>query len=206
MFKNKGYLYFNGCLNYPNFQQTFSTNASYTLEFWIKLDRLNEFCKIPDNFKKYYFIADPHVIYSEPLSLSSVNSSTNPTFNKNTGYAIYYQMISRPAIKVQLKNFSQFNWNHVLIHSNYQKKVFRVITNFNFYNPDYALDNFDNVFEINSQNQKIIFCSKDSFCSALGNRLYLTNVAWGAAYYKDLRLSEGTNWNFFIAQEYISGS
>lgn len=192
-------------MNYPNFQHTFSTNGSFTLDFWIKLDRVNEFCKIPDNFKKYYFIADPHVIYAEPVSLQNI-SLTNQAFNQNNGYTVYYQMLTRPAIKVQLKFFSQFNWNHVLLHVNYQKKIFRLITNFNYYTPDYSLNDFDSTFEANSQIQKIFFCSNNEFCGALANRQYLNNISWGAAYYKDLRLSEGFNWNFFTSQEFISGA
>ncbi len=192
-------------MNYPNFQQTFSTNRSFTLEFWIKLDRLNEFCKIPDTFKKYYFIADPHVFYAEAISLQTI-SLNNQTYNQNNGYAMYYQMLSRPSIKVQLKYFSQFNWNHILLHVNYQKKIFRLITNFNYYSPDYSLDNFDNNFESNSQIQKFSFCSNYDFCNQGNNRLYLNNIAWGAAYYKDMRINDGYAWNFFTSQEYVSGA
>ena len=157
------------------------------------------------NSKKYYFIADPHVIYSEPISLTSISSS-NTSFNKNMEYAIYYQMLSRTSIKFQLKNISQFNWNHILIHSNFKTRSFKVVTNFNYYYPEFSMDNFDSSYDLNLQLQKTIFCSNNEFCGGLTNKAYLNNVFWGAAFYKDLRLSEGTNWNFFNSQEYISGA
>lgn len=187
-------------MNFPNFQTPFTTGGSYTLEFWIKLDRINEFCKIPDNFKKYYFISDPHSIYAEPVSLTTIKED-NQDFNRNNGYKVYYQMLSNPEIKVELKNFSQFNWNHVLIHMNNVSKNFRVVTNFNYYNADYAVDGFDFGFETKAKSKNIIFCSNNQFCNV--DKKYLDNIAWGAAFYKDLRLSEGTTWNFFSSQEYI---
>lgn len=197
-------MYFNGCLNYPNFQYSVTTNGSYTLEFWIKLDRLNEFCKTPEFYsKKYYFIADPHIIYAEPISLTSV-TSTNQTFNKNFGYNIYYQLLTSLNYKIQLTNFSQFNWNHVLIHFDSVKRNFKVVTNFNYYTPSFQLINANSA--INFTLQKLVFCSNNAFCSAASNKEYLTNIVWGAAFYKDIRISDGTNWNFFNSQEYQSGT
>jgi len=188
-----------------NFQKIVNVSSNYTLEFWIKLDRINEFCKISDNYKKYYLIADPHVIYSEPNSLLS-QTPNNQNFNRNMGYTVYYQMLTNLSVRVQLKNFSQFNWNHVMIQLNSDKKIFRVITNFNFFNPDFSSNNFDSTFSSNALLKKIVFCSNNDSCPGTTNKNYLNNVTWGAALYKDLRISEGSNWNYHILQESISQS
>lgn len=111
-------------------------------------------------------------------------------------------MLSKPQVKVELKNFSQFNWNHFLIHVNYVKRSFRVVTNFNYYNADFASEGFDSDLEIKLQSKNIIFCSNNDFCDV--DKSYLNNVAWGAAFYKDLRLSDGAKWNFFSSQVYIA--
>lgn len=191
-------------MNYPNFSYSVTTGGSYILEFWIKLDRINEFCKLPDfALKKYYFIADPHVIYSDNISLTKVTSA-NQNFNKNMGYPIYYQLLSNPLVKVQLQNFSQFNWNHILIHVNTVKRTLRVVTNFNYYYPDILIDPVNTVTDINLN--KFAFCSNNVGCAASYNKEYLNNVYWGAAFYKDIRVSEGINWNFFNTQEYINKS
>lgn len=84
--------------------------------------------------------------------------------------------------------------------------MFKIITNFNYYNPDISISSWDLNFPNNIAMQKLIFCSNDTLCAALTNRYYLTNVFWGAAFYKNMRLNEGNNWNFFSSTEYISGA
>lgn len=158
---------------------------------------------MPDFFlRKYYFIADPHAFYSDNISLTKTTSS-NTSYNKNNGYPIYYQLLSSPSIRVQLKNFSQFNWNHVLIHVNTVKRSLRLVTNFNYYYPEIFLESINTVTNINLQ--RLVFCSNNEKCNAKSID-YLPNVYWGAAYYKDIRISDGINWNFFNTQEYINNS
>jgi len=182
-----------------------TTGGSYVFEFWIKLDRINEVCKMPDFFsKKYYMIADPHVFYSDSNSLLTT-STTNANFNKNLNYPVYYQLLTNPNFKVQLKGFSQFNWNHVLIHVNTIKRTLRLVTNFNYYTPDLLIDPVHPSIDISLR--KLVFCSSNSSCSASSSTSqYLNNIWWGAAFYKDLRLSDGINSNFFVSQEYINKS
>lgn len=160
---------------------------------------------MPDFFaKKYYLIADPHVIYSDNISLSQI-SSTNRNFSRNTNYPVYYQLLTNPNTKVQLKGFSQFNWNHILIHVDKVKRTLRVVTNFNYYTPDISIDPVNP--SIDTSLKRLVFCSKDSDCPASSiNNKYLYNIFWGAAFYKDLRISEGINSNFFVSQEIINQS
>ena len=161
---------------------------------------------MPDNYtKKYYLIADPHAFYSDNISLISTKSTSNNNFNKNTNYPVYYQFLTNPNVKVQLKGFSQFNWNHILIHVNTVKRTLRLVTNFNYYYPELLIDPVHPAIDINLQ--KLVFCSNNASCSASSTTsTYLNNVFWGAAFYKDLRVSDGINSNFFVSQEYINKS
>ena len=58
-------IYFNRCYNFLPVYQTFSTSQleltknSYTIEFWFKLDKVNEFCS-NDIAIRYVFLSYPH--------------------------------------------------------------------------------------------------------------------------------------------------
>jgi len=199
-----GYVYFNGCLNYPNMMMLFpSGNGSifergYTIEFWIKIDRQNEFCKPTPPNLKYYFIGDPHVIYNDPQD-TSISDRIN---NSNLGYNLYYQLLTMPQVKVRLTNISQFNWNHVAIHVDLVNRNLRVYTNFNFFNPEVKLDNIVPNIDLNFY--RIIFCSTSNCIKNQTN--YLTNIAWGAAFYKFIRVNDGINYNPWDGLEYLSST
>jgi len=170
----------------------------YTVEFWMKIDRLNEFCKVESGKLKYYFIADPHVIYFDPADLS-VTDSVN---NSNLGYNLYYQLLTNPLIKVRLTNISQFNWNHIAIHVDLISRNLRVITNFNIFTPEVKVDNINTFYKL--EFNRIVFCS-NSDCIKNTNG-YLTNIAWGAAFYKSIRVSDGINYNPSNSIEYHSST
>lgn len=189
------YVYFNGCLNFPNLIISYPAGSGsifgrgYTLDFWIKIDRVNEFCTQPAGTLKYYFIGDPHAIYFDPND----TSTTAATQKTNLGYNIYYQLFGLPNSKVKLVNFSQFNWNHISIHVDLVNRNLRVYTNFNFYYPEVKLDNIPSGVDISFN--RLVFCSKSS-CITSG---YFNNIFWGAAYYKDLKINDGINYNPFAS-------
>jgi len=168
----------------------------YTVEFWMKIDRLNEFCKTDNPKLKYYFIGDPHVIYNDPRD-TSVSERVN---NSNLGYNLYYQLLSSPLVKVRLRNISQFNWNHVSIHVDLLNRNLRVYTNFNLWDPEVKLDNIHPSVDLGFN--RVVFCSTSECIRNSSN--YLTNIAWGAAFYKFIRVSDGINYNPWDSLEYYS--
>ena len=70
----------------------------YTLEFWMKIDRQNEFCTVIAPNKKYYFIGDPHLIYYEADSTTTASSD-----NSNLTYSLYYELVTWKSINPPTK-------------------------------------------------------------------------------------------------------
>ena len=170
----------------------------YVVEFWIKLDRLNEFCAISPSKYKYYFIGDPHVLYYDPTDAGNTSTLNNSNF----GYNIYYQLLTMPSVKVKLTNLSQFNWNHVSIHVDLVNRNLKVITNFNYFNPEVKIEKISSGINLNFS--RIMFCS-NSNCNTLFPG-YLTNIEWGAAFYKNIRISDGINYNPWTSLDYYSST
>lgn len=191
-------------MNYPNMIMTFPAgNGSilgrgYTIDFWFKIDRLNEFCATPNGKIKYYFVGDPHVIYYD----ASDTTITDKINNSNLGYNLYYRLLSFSSVKVKLTNISQFNWNHVSIHVDLLNRKLRLYTNYNLFSPDFILDNIPNSVDLSFN--KIAFCSSSSCISSPSG--YLTDIHWGAAFYKNLRISDGINYNPWNALENYSNT
>lgn len=194
----------NGCLNFPNITLTFPSGMGsilgrgYTVEFWIKLDRQNEFCTVTAPNRKYYFIADPHVFYYEADSTTTTTSD-----NSNLTYSLYYELVTwksiNPATKVKLTGFTQFNWNHISIHADLVHRNYQVVVNYNNFNPAFKLDNIPNFVDLSFK--KIMFCSNNCTPS---NSL-IKNINWGAAWYKSITVADGINYNQWSAVDYASG-
>jgi hypothetical protein len=191
----------NGCLNFPNMTMTFSSGSGsslgrgYTVEFWIKIDRQNEFCTVTSPNKKFYFIGDPHVIYYKADS-----TTTSSTDNGNLTYSLYYELITWkvPSAKVKLTGVSQFNWNHISIHVDLLKKNSQVVVNYNNFNPAVKYTNIPSNVDLSFK--KIMFCSTN--CTAPNSDLKY--IQWGAAWYRSITVADGINYNQWVAKDYAS--
>jgi hypothetical protein len=153
---------------------------------------MNEFCSKGTNNKKYYFIMDPHALYEDP----SWESGTDP----NRPYTLIYEVVpqSNSSIK-QTISFSRFNWNYVAIHVNFSQNYLKFYTNFNTMSPTFTNTNIKNL-KLTLNN--VLFCSSKTNCnSGTGVNAY-TDVFWGAAFYKNLRIWGGVNTNSWVVHEY----
>ena len=191
----------NGCLNFPNITMTFPSGAGssfgrgYTVEFWIKIDRQNEFCTVTSPNKKYYFIGDPHVIYYK-----SDSTTTSSTDNGNLTYSLYYELVTWkvPAATVKLVGVSQFNWNHISIHVDLLAHNSQVVVNYNNFNPAVKYTGIPTNVDLNFK--KIMFCSTN--CTPSNSDI--KNINWGAAWYKSITVADGINYNQWVAKDYAS--
>ena len=99
-------MYLNGCFNFNNFSYDFTDSGyptittGYFIEFWFKLDPINEFCVNPVNGKKYIFIAYPHAFYI--LTSSSTQLQ-------------YEYMGSSPGITGVITAMTTADWNYIIL-------------------------------------------------------------------------------------------
>ena len=191
----------NGCLNFPNITMTFPSGMGsafgrgYTVEFWIKIDRQNEFCNVVSPNKKFYFIADPHVIYYEASA-----STTAATDKGNLTYSLYYELVTwaSPSAKVKLIGVSQYNWTHISIHVDLVNRSSQVVVNYNNFNPAVKFTNI--LPNVSLDFKKIMFCSTN--CTPSNSPI--NNINWGAAWYKSITASDGINYNQWVAKDYAT--
>jgi hypothetical protein len=160
----------------------------YTLEFWIKIDRENETCKINSPNRKFYFIGDPHLIYYEADSTTTVTSD-----NSNLTYSLFYELVTwksnNPITKVKITGFTQFNWNHVSIHADLVNRNLFVVVNYNTFNPIAKYTNIPSNIDLGLK--RILFCSNN--CTPSNSEI--NNINWGAAWYKSIFVADGINYN-----------
>ncbi len=197
------YLYFNGCQKFPNIGFDFQSGPGtkmqngYTLQFWMRIDRLNEFCSIGSK-TKYYFVAEPHTIYLDTTSTTIVQTGANVPANY---YNIVYQHASTPTMKGTLLSFNPSEWNLITIHVNLLVRSLRVYSNSNFLNPDLKFDNVSSSVNLNIG--RMLWCSTygsqsdNTLCSSY---TYASNMFWGAAFYKDIKVMDGANANPWLMQ------
>lgn len=178
---------FNGCLNSPNIILDLNL-SSYLISVWIKFDKRNEFCS-SDKLLRYYFVAFPHIIYSEvPYTLPLNNIDSN---------FIYYNIVLNKKIKIS--GLSNFNFNMITIHYNENTKEFRLIVNNNTKTPAVSIDD---ALPANFIFKKLMFCANSSKCTNTSSSSLLPNeFIWGSAYYRDLRIYNGIFYNPVVFEE-----
>jgi hypothetical protein len=200
---SKSQLYFNGCLNFPNisfdFNSGFDTKfeQGHIIKFWMKIDRFNEFCT--KNKRKYYFILEPHSIY---LDTTNNNFAQSGQTNSSGFYNIVYENINSTALKGTLYSINTNTWNVVTIQVNLLNHSLAVYINNNLSTPDIKIDNIPNTIKLIPT--KLVFCSTQGQSS--GNSLcstssYASNLSWGAAFYKDIKIWVGANTNPWLIQQ-----
>ena len=163
----------------------------------MKIDRQNEFCTVIAPNKKYYFIGDPHLIYYEADSTTTASSD-----NSNLTYSLYYELVTwksiNPPTKIKLTGISQFNWNHISIHADLVNRNLNVVTNYNNFNPAVKFTNVPSFVDLTFK--KIMFCSRN--CTPSNDAI--SNINWGAAWYKSITVADGINYNPWTAIDYSS--
>jgi hypothetical protein len=169
----------------------------YTVEFWFKIDRQNEFCAVTIPNRKFYFIGDPHIIYYE-----ADTTTTTTTDSLNLTYSLYYELVTwksvKPPTKVKLIGISQFNWNHISIHADLVNRNLEVVSNYNYFNPQVKLVNVPTFVDLSFK--RIMFCSTN--CTPTSSEI--NNINWGAAWYKSITIADGINYNQWSAIDYSS--
>jgi hypothetical protein len=200
---SKSQLYFNGCLNFLNlgfdFNSGFGTKfeQGHTIKFWMKIDRFNEFCTT--NKRKYYFILEPHSIY---LDTANNNYAQTGQTIPSGFYNIVYENIHSTALKGTLYSINPNTWNIITIQVNLLNHSLRVYTNNNLFTPDIKIDNIPTTVKLIPT--KLVFCSiqgqssDNTLCSTSS---YASNLSWGAAFYKDIKIWDGVNTNPWLIQQ-----
>lgn len=168
-------VFFSGCYNSPNFFHSFTTTTTlkitkgHILEFWFKLDTVQNYCNLNKTTgSEYYFYSKPHAIFRD---------FSNSQF--------YYAPTTFPPNKGVLPSIQLYEWNRILIKVTdltLPGQSVTVYVNYNFDSPEFELLNIP--ASSNMDMQSISFCSDSTkgFCDSL------TDIIWGSAYYRNIRI------------------
>ena len=184
-------LFFSKCFNSPNFYRTISTStlakisSGYFYEFWMKLDNtlIQKYCDdAGTSSKEYYLYSTPHSIYKE----NDVN-------------LFYYQIINS-AYKVQMPAISRDKWNKIVIetsidttgqnvyvHTNFEKEILEILS----VSPS-----------ISMRLQYISFCSRKEAGDCIPGS---SNIMWGSAYYRNIRVWDIRSSSIYTIQDFNNG-
>ena len=181
--ENSG-VFISSCYNFPNFFHNFvktqELTEGYIFEIWFMLDNVLNGCKIENKEIEYYLWSNPHILYK----------------NGSTFYYAFYSDINNPE---KIEGINLYEWNKLLIEvkiiSN-TNKIIKVYLNFDLNNPRITkpITNNSNVM-LNT----IGFCSTpdNGECQPSG-----TNIYWGSAYYKNLRIWDLSKASLQTVQSY----
>lgn len=147
----------------------------------MKLDLLNEFCDYT-NKRKFYFVAEPHIIYWD-----------------NEENSLYYELLLGGA-RAKITGINLNEWNLFTIKVDQKKKSIYVYTNFNFYKPEVSVENLSSEYDLSMLN--LAFCSGDEFCFMKYSYIGEIRLIWGAAYYKNLKIWDITKSSEYLIQEF----
>ena len=174
-YNEKSALFFSKCYNSPNFYRTISTNtinrlsSGYFYEFWIKFDNQlvgEATCKEAGKDSKEYFL------YSTPHSI----------YNDTTTDVFYYQIINS-AYKKTIETLSIEYWNKIVIETKIETTGQNVYVYINFEKDPITIANIDT--SITMRLQYISFCSRKSNGDCIPGS---SNIMWGSAYYRNIRV------------------
>ena len=185
--------FFSKCYNSPNFYRTISTNtlnkitSGYFYEFWIKFDNQliqEKTCKgAGSSPKEYYLYSTPHSIYKE-----------------TSEDAFYYQIInSAYKTKFAVNALDTKNWNKIVIETRIETTGQNVYIHLNFEKDIYRLENIDS--SITMRLQYISFCSRKSNGDCIPGS---SNIMWGSAYYRNIRVWDISSSSIQTIEDYNS--
>ena len=185
-------LFFSKCYNSPNFYRTISTNtlnkitSGYFYEFWLKLDTTliqEGTCKeAGQSSKEYYLYSTPHSIYKD-----------------NDEDVFYYQIINS-AYKQQITGIESDLWNRIVIETKIETTGQSVNVHINFEKKITTLANIDT--SITMRLQYISFCSRKSNGDCIPGS---SNIMWGSAYYKNIRVWDIRSSSIQTIQDFNNG-
>lgn len=186
-------VYYSSCFNTPNIFHTFSTTSTqkllggHILEFWFKVDTVNNSCNSSKTTgKEYYFYSKPHAFYRDYSDSQFYYDIT--TYGSNQG--------SLPSVQL-------YEWNIILIKTeiNSTNREINVYINYNFSSPEYTKSSIPGANNIAFTSWS--FCSDSTKNTAECDSL--TNISWGSAYYRNVRVWDVTSATVQLAQAYANG-
>ena len=185
-------LFFSKCYNSPNFYRTISTNtinklsSGYFYEFWIKFDNdliQEKTCKeAGQDSKEYYLYSTPHSIYKD-----------------NDNDVFYYQIINS-AYKKDLPKIHRVKWNKIVIETRIETTGQNVYVHMNFEKQTVDVLNIDT--SIIMRLQYISFCSRKSSGDCIPGS---SNIMWGSAFYRNIRVWDIKSSSIQTILDYNSG-
>ena len=184
-------LFFSKCYNSPNFYKTISTStlsqisSGYFYEFWMKLDNtlINKYCAEPGkSSKEYYLYSTPHSIYLE-----------------TDEDAFYYQIINS-AYKIKLSGIDRDNWNKIVIETSIATTGQNVYVHTNFEKEILPISSISP--SISMRLQYISFCSRKEAGDCIPGS---SNIMWGSAYYRNIRVWDIRSSSIFTVQDFNNG-
>ena len=185
-------LFFSKCYNSPNFYRTISTttinkiNSGYFYEFWIKIDKqliLEKTCKEAGSAEKeYYLYSTPHSIYLE--------KSEN----------VYYYQIINSAYKIQLSGIHEKLWNKIVIETRIATTGQNVYLHINFEKEILSILSISS--STTMRLQYISFCSRKTSGDCIPGS---SNIMWGSAYYRNIRVWDIRSSSIQTIQDFNNG-
>ena len=183
---NEGALFYSGS-NFPynivkefddeGLKDTFDSN--YVLEFWFMIDHVI-YTEFAENEKYHYFYAEPHELYM-------IKTDENKVV-----YHYAFQTTNDEIIEEGL--IHSYEWNKVLIFTNFDDKEIKVYINFDKKNPIIINPSTDSKDDYNLND--IVFCTNpwDSNNKFLYPTCLGRDINWASAYYNNIRV-----WNLRIS-------
>ena len=180
-------LFFSKCYNSPNFYRTISTgtlnqiSAGYFYEFWIKIDTsLNTCADGASSTKEYYLYSTPHSIYKE--------------------LQFYYYQVINSAYKIQLTGIDETKWNKIVLETTIATAGQSVNVHINFEKKYFSIVGISTATTMRLQ--YISFCSRKSNGDCIPGS---SNIMWGSAYYRNIRVWDKRSSSIFTIQDFNNG-
>jgi hypothetical protein len=187
-------LFFSKCYNSPNFYRTISTttlekiSSGYFYEFWIKIDTklIQEFtCKeAGKENKEYYLYSTPHSIY----------------YDREEGK--YYYQIINSAYKSKMDGIVNEYWNKIVIETKISTTGQDVHIHTNFEKGNSIISILSVSLSIPMRLQYISFCSRKASGDCIPGS---SNIMWGSAYYRNIRVWDIRSSSIYTIQDYNNG-
>ena len=186
-------LFFSKCYNSPNFFITLSTETNnqlsygYFYEFWFKLDHMLTDCKdIEHQPREFYLYSTPHSIYLD-----------------TTSNLFYYEIIVSTSLNSPISGISDYEWNKIIIRTSLDSTIGQnvdVFLNFDLNNPVASFSSISSSIEMNLQ--YISFCSRGGSGDCTPGQ---SNIYWGSAYYRNIRVWEYKATSLEMIEDFNAG-
>ena len=184
--QEKSSFYFNHCYNFLPAYQRFTTaqleqtKNGYVVEFWFKLDKVNEFCG--NNKNRYVLWVYPHSLFQYA--------------NDDTVY--YKDLFLSSNTPIKLNNIHLYEWNFVLFEYRKSKGKVNIWVNFKSIEPDHSFNIQESYINSNAYNVKAFaFCNGDYYCAPIES----ISIDWSSAYYSRMRVYDISSSSVYMVME-----